>query len=232
MSGPAEHGPKVGESKAGFYRRIGKRLFDLTVAVPALIIFAPILAVTAIIILFKFGRPVLFVQTRPGLNCAPFSLYKFRTMTNERDTDGKLLPDAQRLPAFGKFLRASSIDELPELWNVVRGQMSIVGPRPLLMQYLPLYSKEQMRRHSVRPGLTGLAQISGRNAITWEQKFEFDIKYVDTYSFQTDIAIILRTVQKIATRSGINAPGEATMPYFKGGAASEGENQISGTDEK
>lgn len=216
----------------GFYRGYGKRLFDLAMTIPAMIILAPLMAATAVAVRLKLGSPVLFCQMRPGMNGTPFNIYKFRTMIDARDHDGRVLPDAERLTPFGKFLRASSIDELPELWNIIRGDMSLVGPRPLLLQYLPLYSAEQFRRHEVRPGLTGLAQVMGRNALTWDQKFEADIKYVDTYSFRLDAAIILRTVLKIITRSGISAPGDATMPVFKGSPNHSPDDKNQGADDK
>lgn len=164
----------------------------------------------------KLGSPVFFTQIRPGLKGASFKMVKFRTMTDERGPDGKLLPDAQRLPAFGRWLRATSLDELPELWNVLKGEMSLVGPRPLLMQYLPLYSPEQARRHEVRPGVTGWAQVNGRNAISWEDKFKLDVWYVDNRSLWLDIKILWLTVKKVVVREGISADGEATMPAFTG----------------
>jgi lipopolysaccharide/colanic/teichoic acid biosynthesis glycosyltransferase len=164
----------------------------------------------------KLGNPVLFTQVRPGLHGKPFRMVKFRTMTDERDANGALLPDVQRLTPFGRFLRASSLDELPELWNVLRGEMSLVGPRPLLMEYLPLYSTQQSRRHEVRPGITGWAQVNGRNAISWADKFELDVWYVDHRSLLLDIRILWLTVRKVLVRDGISAAGEATMPRFEG----------------
>ncbi len=164
----------------------------------------------------KLGSPVLFTQVRPGLHGKPFRMVKFRTMTDERGPDGALLPDAQRLTPFGRFLRASSLDELPELWNVLRGEMSLVGPRPLLMEYLPLYTPEQARRHAVRPGITGWAQVNGRNAISWTDKFALDVWYVDHRSLWLDVQILWRTVRKVLVRDGISAAGEATMSKFTG----------------
>ena len=164
----------------------------------------------------KLGSPVFFRQVRPGMNGKPFEMVKFRTMTDERGPDGQLLPDAVRLTPFGRFLRSSSLDELPELWNVLKGDMSLVGPRPLLMEYLPLYSPEQARRHEVRPGVTGWAQINGRNAISWEDKFKLDTWYVDNQSLWLDIKILWLTVKKVLVREGISAPGDATMPVFTG----------------
>ena len=164
------------------------------------------------------GRPVLFRQIRPGLNARPFQLIKFRTMTDERDGDGRLRPDAERLPAFGQFLRSTSLDELPELWNVIKGGMSLVGPRPLLMEYLELYNDEQARRHEVRPGITGWAQVNGRNALTWEDKFKLDIWYVDHQSLWLDIRILLMTLAKVLRREGVSHAGHATMEKFRGNA--------------
>jgi lipopolysaccharide/colanic/teichoic acid biosynthesis glycosyltransferase len=193
-----------------------KRLFDFVAALLALILFALPLLVLAWQIRRKLGSPVLFKQVRPGLHGKPFKMVKFRTMTDERGPDGALLPDAQRLTPFGRFLRASSLDELPELWNVLKGEMSLVGPRPLLMEYLPLYSPEQARRHEVRPGITGWAQINGRNAISWTDKFALDVWYVDHRSLWLDIKILWLTVKKVLVRDGISAAGEATMSAFTG----------------
>jgi lipopolysaccharide/colanic/teichoic acid biosynthesis glycosyltransferase len=193
-----------------------KRLFDLLVALLALILLLlPLLALVWLVRL-KLGSPVLFSQVRPGLHGRLFTMVKFRTMTDERDPNGVLLPDAQRLTDFGRFLRASSLDELPELWNVLRGDMSLVGPRPLLMEYLPLYTTEQARRHEVRPGITGWAQVNGRNAISWDDKFALDVWYVDHRSLWLDLRILWRTVRKVLVRDGISAPGDATMPKFEG----------------
>ncbi len=193
-----------------------KRAFDIVVATTALAIFSPAIAVLAVLIRKRLGAPVLFSQKRPGLAGKPFRILKFRTMTDDRDPDGTLLPDAARLTPFGKWLRATSLDEVPELWNVVKGDMSLVGPRPLLMEYLPLYTPEQARRHEVRPGITGWAQVNGRNAITWEEKFRLDTWYVDNQSISLDIRILVKTLSKVLRREGISADGEATMPRFTG----------------
>jgi lipopolysaccharide/colanic/teichoic acid biosynthesis glycosyltransferase len=193
-----------------------KRLFDLTLSTLALFLLSPLLGLLALLVRVKLGSPVLFRQQRPGLHGRPFTLIKFRTMIDQRDAQGNLLPDAERLPQFGKFLRASSLDELPELWNVLKGEMSLVGPRPLLMQYLPLYTPEQARRHEVRPGITGWAQVNGRNALTWEEKFALDVWYVDNHTLWLDVKIIFRTLRKIVKRDGINQEGQATVQYFSG----------------
>lgn len=193
-----------------------KRCFDVLVAVVALLILALPLLALALLVRIKLGKPVLFAQIRPGMHGKPFRMVKFRTMTDARGADGALLPDAERLPSFGRFLRATSLDELPELWNVLKGDMSLVGPRPLLMEYLPLYSKKQARRHDVRPGVTGWAQINGRNALSWEEKFELDVWYVAHQSFALDIKILWRTARKVLVREGISAAGEATMSRFTG----------------
>ena len=193
-----------------------KRIFDITASALGLLLLSPLLALVALQVRRKMGAPVLFRQTRPGLHGKPFEMLKFRTMRDARDADGTPLPDSERLSAFGRWLRATSLDELPELWNVLRGDMSLVGPRPLLMEYLPLYSPEQARRHSVRPGITGWAQVNGRNAISWEQKFEYDVWYVDNQSLWMDIKILFLTLKKVFVRDGISAEGEATMSAFKG----------------
>lgn len=193
-----------------------KRAFDLVISLFALLLLAPILGLLTLLVRLKLGAPVLFRQQRPGLHGKPFTLYKFRTMTDARDADGNLLPDAERLTPFGRFLRSSSLDELPELFNVLKGEMSWVGPRPLLMEYLPLYSPEQMRRHEVRPGITGWAQINGRNALTWEEKFSLDVWYVDHYRFALDLTILWRTFLKVVAREGVSAEGHVTMPKFTG----------------
>jgi len=198
------------------YRRRGKRFLDLALTLLALILFSPGLALVALAVHFKLGSPVLFRQQRPGLHGRPFTMYKFRTMTDTRDDQGVLLPDAGRLPAFGRFLRSTSLDELPELLNVLKGDMSLVGPRPLLLQYLHRYTPEQMRRHEVKPGITGWAQVNGRNALTWEQKFALDVWYVDNQSFWLDLKIIALTVWTILKREGINQPGHISMPEFIG----------------
>jgi lipopolysaccharide/colanic/teichoic acid biosynthesis glycosyltransferase len=198
-----------------------KRLFDLALSTIGLLALAIPLLVLIWLIWRKLGSPVFFRQVRPGLNGKPFEMVKFRTMTSESGPDGQLLPDAVRLTAFGRFLRANSFDELPELWNVLKGDMSLVGPRPLLMEYLPLYSAEQARRHDVRPGITGWAQVNGRNSLHWEEKFKLDVWYVDHRSFWLDIRILSLTVRKVLLREGISAPGDATMPVFKGTGLAE-----------
>ena len=191
-----------------------KYLFDFVASVLGLFVLSPILAIVFLIVRIKLGSPILFKQVRPGLNGEPFITYKIRTMTNVRDEDGQLLPDSERLTSFGKFLRATSLDELPELLNVIKWDMSIVGPRPLLMQYLDRYTPEQARRHEVKPGITGWAQVNGRNAISWEDKFKLDVWYVDNMSFLLDIKIIFLTIRKILEREGINQPGQATAEEF------------------
>lgn len=196
-----------------------KRTFDLIVAALALCIFSPVFLLIAWQVRRKMGSPVLFYQTRPGLNGVPFRMYKFRTMTDERDAQGLLLPDGERLTRFGRWLRATSLDELPELWNVLRGDMSLVGPRPLLMEYLPRYSPEQYRRHEVRPGITGWAQVNGRNALSWEEKFALDVWYVDNRSFWLDLKILVLTIGKVFAREGISATAHVTMPLFTGSTA-------------
>lgn len=193
-----------------------KRVFDLTVAGLGLLVLALPLLVLSGLIRYKLGSPVLFRQERPGLHGQPFQMVKFRTMTNECGADGALLPDAQRLTSFGLFLRASSLDELPELWNVLKGEMSLVGPRPLLMEYLPLYTPEQARRQEVLPGITGWAQVNGRNAISWEDKFALDVWYVNHRSLGLDVRILWMTVKKVLLRDGIALVGEATTTKFKG----------------
>ena len=193
-----------------------KRLIDVTASGAALAVLSPVLAVTAYKVKKNLGSPVLFKQTRPGLNGKPFEMIKFRTMKDATDKDGNLLPDSERLTPFGQKLRSTSIDELPELWNVLKGDMSLVGPRPLLMDYLPLYNSEQARRHNVRPGITGYAQVNGRNAIGWDKKFELDTWYVDNQSLWLDIKILFKTVKKVVVKDGISADGEATMSKFMG----------------
>jgi lipopolysaccharide/colanic/teichoic acid biosynthesis glycosyltransferase len=193
-----------------------KRALDLSLSATALVLLSPVLAGLALMVRRRLGSPVLFSQVRPGLHGKPFRMYKFRTMTDARDADGNLLPDAERLTDFGKWLRASSLDELPELINVLRGEMSLVGPRPLLMEYLPLYSPEQARRHEARPGITGWAQINGRNAISWDDKFALDVWYVDHQGVWLDVRILALTVWRVLRREGISAAGEATMPKFTG----------------
>lgn len=193
-----------------------QRLFDLFLTIPLLLVLAPVFAVVALLVRIKLGAPIFFRQQRPGFGARPFALLKFRTMTDGRDRHGHLLPDAQRLTAFGQFLRSTSLDELPELLNVLKGEMSLVGPRPLLMQYLERYTPEQMRRHNVRPGLTGWAQVNGRNALTWEQKFALDVWYVDHRSLWLDLKILVRTLLTVVKREGINEAGTATMTEFMG----------------
>ncbi len=193
-----------------------KRLFDVVVSACALLVLALPLLVVIWMVRRKLGSPVFFTQVRPGMHGKPFKMVKFRSMTSERGTDGELLPDAVRLTPFGRFLRSTSLDELPELWNVLKGDMSLVGPRPLLMEYLPLYSPEQARRHEVRPGITGWAQVNGRNALDWEAKFKLDVWYVDHCSLWLDIKILWLTVKKVLVREGISAAGEATMGKFTG----------------
>lgn len=196
-----------------------KQFIDIFVSAIALIILSPVIAFVAWKISKKLGSPVLFRQVRPGLNGKPFTMVKFRTMRDAIDKNGNPLPDSERMTPFGNFLRSTSLDELPELWNVLKGDMSLVGPRPLLMEYLPLYSKEQARRHEVRPGVTGWAQINGRNAISWEEKFKLDVWYVDNQSFWLDIKILFLTVKKVFIRDGISAEGEATMSKFTGSSS-------------
>ena len=193
-----------------------KRVFDVLVSAGALLLLCPVIVTVAWQISRKMGSPVLFRQVRPGLNGKPFEMIKFRTMKDALDAAGNPLPDAERLTPFGQFLRSSSLDELPELWNVLKGDMSLVGPRPLLMEYLPLYSAEQARRHEVRPGVTGWAQVNGRNALSWEEKFKLDVWYVDNQSLWLDIKVLFLTVKKVLVRDGISAEGEATMSKFTG----------------
>ena len=193
-----------------------KRLFDFIVALCALLTLLPVIIVVAVLIRFKLGSPILFTQNRPGLKGNVFKMMKFRTMLDGKDKHGNLLPDHERMTKFGAFLRSTSLDELPGLFNVLKGDMSLVGPRPLLVQYLPLYSSEQARRHNVRPGITGWAQVNGRNAISWEQKFKLDVWYVDNQSFLLDIKILLLTVKKVFVREGISADGHVTIEPFKG----------------
>jgi len=194
-----------------------KRLFDIFASFFGLLLLAPVISIVAWQIRRKLGTPVLFRQVRPGLDGKPFEMIKFRTMRDAVDAAGNPLPDSERMTPFGSFLRSSSLDELPELWNVLKGEMSLVGPRPLLMEYLPLYSPEQYRRHEARPGVTGWAQINGRNALSWDEKFKLDIWYVDNRSFWLDLKIIFLTIKKVVVREGISADGEATMAKFTGG---------------
>jgi undecaprenyl phosphate N,N'-diacetylbacillosamine 1-phosphate transferase len=203
-------------SKDGIYRNFFKRPMDFLLSLIAILVLSPVFLIVAILVRVKLGSPVLFKQERPGLKEKIFMMYKFRTMTDERDEKGNLLPDSIRLTRFGLFLRSTSLDELPELLNILKGDMSIIGPRPLLVQYLSLYSQNQIRRHEVRPGLSGLAQVSGRNAISWEEKFKLDVEYVDNVSFIEDWKIIFLTIKKVFVREGINSETAATMEPFKG----------------
>ena len=193
-----------------------KRLFDIVFSLILLCVLSLIIAVVWILVRIKLGSPAIFTQSRPGLNEKIFSIYKFRTMTNEKNENGELLPDEIRLTKFGLFLRKLSLDELPQLWNVLKGEMSFVGPRPLLIQYLPLYNEQQKKRHLVRPGITGLAQVNGRNAICWEEKFEYDVYYVENQSLMLDLKIIVLTIKKVFIKEGISKEGHATMPFFEG----------------
>jgi lipopolysaccharide/colanic/teichoic acid biosynthesis glycosyltransferase len=193
-----------------------KKIVDCTVALGTLVVTAPLIAASALAVRATHGKPVFFSQDRPGRHGKPFRIYKMRTMTDARDASGELLPDAERLTRLGRFLRATSIDELPQLWNVLRGELSLVGPRPLLMEYLPLYSAEQARRHDVLPGITGWAQINGRNAISWEEKFALDCHYVDSWSLALDARILARTIAKVIARQGIAGDGHVTMSRFRG----------------
>jgi len=193
-----------------------KRLLDIIVAAAALLLLSPLMALIGILVRFDLGSPILFRQLRPGRDTKAFRMVKFRTMRDAQDAAGQPLSDAERLTRFGRFLRATSLDELPELWNVLKGDMSLVGPRPLLMEYLPRYSKEQLRRHELRPGITGWAQVNGRNALGWPEKLALDIWYVDHQTFWLDLKILMLTVFKVIARDGISAAGEATMPKFQG----------------
>ena len=204
------------EHKKGFYEKYIKRPQDFLCALLACIVLSPVMLVIAILVKIKIGPPVLFAQERPGLHGEIFKLYKFRTMTNERDVNGELLPDEQRLTSFGKLLRSTSLDELPEIFLILSGRLSICGPRPLLVKYLPLYNEHQARRHEVRPGFTGLAQVNGRNAISWEEKFDLDVEYVDHITFLGDWKIILKTVWTVLRREGISSETSATMEEFMG----------------
>ena len=215
---PEKHdsGKKIYRHDQGFYERYVKRPQDFICALAALIVLSPVMAVTALLVRIKLGSPIIFRQERPGLAERIFALYKFRTMTDERDENGELLPDEQRLTKFGRLLRSTSLDELPELFNILKGDMSVVGPRPLLVKYLERYNSHQKRRHEVRPGFTGYAQVHGRNAISWEEKFDLDVYYVDHISFLMDWKIILKTVKTVIRREGINSETAATMEEFKG----------------
>lgn len=205
-----------------FYRHYGKRLLDFVAALIALVFLSPILLVVAVLVRAELGSPIIYRQQRPGLNGSIFTLYKFKTMTDGKDQNGHLLPDKQRLTKFGRLLRATSLDELPELFNILKGNMAIVGPRPLLVKYLPLYNSRQRRRHEVRPGLTGLAQVSGRNAISWEDKFDLDVTYIENLSLLGDLKIILRTIKKVAAKEGISSEKSVTMEAFEGTKKADG----------
>ena len=206
----------MGNSKGGIYKRFIKRPMDFILSLVAIIALSPVFIIVALLVRTKLGSPVIFKQKRPGLNEEIFMMYKFRTMTDERDDKGELLTDSVRLTKFGRLLRSTSLDELPELFNILKGDMSIIGPRPLLVQYLPLYNNHQKRRHEVRPGLSGLAQVSGRNAISWEDKFNLDVEYVDNVCFIEDWKIIFLTIKKVFVREGINSQNAATIEPFKG----------------
>ena len=208
------------QHRAGFYEKYIKRLLDIVLSGAALVILSPVLLITAVLVRIKLGSPVIFTQERPGKDEKVFKLHKFRSMTDARDASGNLLPDKERLTRFGAKLRSVSIDDLPELWNIFRGKMSIVGPRPLLVKYLPLYNEEQRHRHDVRPGLTGWAQVHGRNLTSWEERFEYDVEYVNNISFALDVKIIIMTIRCVLGREGINADGSATMKAFTGTGAS------------
>lgn len=208
------------EHRAGFYEKYVKRILDFSISLIAIIVLSPVMFVVAVLVKNKLGSPVIFCQKRPGKDEKIFSMYKFRSMTDERDENGKLLPDEVRLTDFGKKLRATSLDELPELFNILKGDMSIVGPRPLLVAYLERYNEEQKQRHVVRPGLTGLAQINGRNAIGWEEKFTYDIEYVNRVTFWNDLKIMLITIHSVINKDGITSDTSATMEEFKGNGES------------
>lgn len=209
------------EHNPGFYERYGKRLLDCILSLLALVVLSPVLLVTALLVRVKLGNPVIFRQARPGKDEKIFNLYKFRSMTDQRDERGILLPDEQRLSPFGRKLRSTSLDELPELLNILRGDMSIVGPRPLLVKYLPLYNEEQRHRHDVRPGLTGWAQVHGRNLLSWEDKFRYDVWYTRNLSFLTDVRVVLLTVKCILAREGVSSETAATMEAFTGSATQD-----------
>jgi len=220
----AEPGEKAGmqhKAKGSIYRIFLKRPMDMLLSLLAMIVLSPVLLIVALLVRVKLGSPVIFKQKRPGQHEKIFALYKFRTMTDQRDKNGALLPDEVRLTKFGKMLRSTSLDELPELFNIVKGDMSFVGPRPLLIQYLPLYNAHQKWRHEVRPGLSGLAQVNGRNAISWEQKFNFDVQYVDSICFAEDMRIIFLSIKKVFVRDGIHSDTAATMEVFRGTKSEE-----------
>lgn len=203
-------------SASTFYQRIGKRGLDLAISLPLAVVLSPLLVLLALLVRWKLGSPFLFSQERPGRHGRSFRMVKFRSMTDARDDRGNLLPDEVRLTRFGHFLRSSSLDELPELWNVIRGEMSLVGPRPLLTSYLALYTPQQARRHEILPGVTGWAQVNGRNALSWDEKFAYDIEYVDRVSLRLDVRILFLTLWKVVHREGVSAVGHATMPAFQG----------------
>lgn len=207
---------KITPTKGGIYKRFIKRPMDFLLSLLAILVLSPVFIIVGVLIKVKLGSPVLFMQKRPGFNDKIFVMYKFRTMTDDRDENGELLPDSDRLTRFGKFLRSTSLDELPEFFNILKGDMSIVGPRPLLVEYLPLYNNYQKRRHEVRPGLSGYAQVNGRNAISWEDKFCLDVEYVDNMSFILDCKIIFLTIKKVFVREGISSVTSTTMEPFKG----------------
>ncbi|MDE6625535.1 MAG: sugar transferase [Lachnospiraceae bacterium] len=210
------------EHKAGFYEKYIKRLLDIVLSLCAIVVLSPVMLITALLVRTKLGNPVIFCQQRPGKIDQKtgkekiFKMYKFRSMTDERDKNGELMPDSVRLTSFGKKLRSTSLDELPELFNILKGDMSIVGPRPLLVRYIPLYSEQQRHRHDVKPGFTGLAQVNGRNAISWEEKFEWDVEYVKHVTFLNDVKIVLKTVKVVFNRSGISSETAVTMEAFTG----------------
>lgn len=214
------------EHEKGFYEKYIKRPQDFLCALLACIVLSPVMLVLAILVKIKIGSPVLFAQERPGLHGEIFKLYKFRTMTNEKDENGELLPDERRLTPFGKLLRSTSLDELPELWSILTGRMAVCGPRPLLVKYLPLYNKHQARRHEVRPGFTGLAQVNGRNSISWEEKFDLDVEYVDHITFFGDWKIILKTVWTVLKREGISSATSTTMEEFMGTEVTEQKDNV------
>jgi undecaprenyl phosphate N,N'-diacetylbacillosamine 1-phosphate transferase len=207
---------KEAELNKGIYRRFLKRPMDFILSLMAIIVISPVLIIVGVLVRIKLGSPVLFKQKRPGLNEKIFTMYKFRTMTDEKDENGELLPNHIRLTKFGRILRATSLDELPELFNILKGDMSIIGPRPLLIEYLPLYNDKQKHRHDVRPGLSGLAQVNGRNAISWEEKFDYDVEYVDNISFLLDLKLIVQTFLKVFKREDVNKSENVTMEKFKG----------------
>lgn len=199
-----------------FYEKYVKRTVDFLLSLVSIIILSPVLLILAVVVRIKMGSPIVFSQSRPGINGKIFKMYKFRTMTNEKDENGNLLPDEMRLNKFGSFLRSTSLDELPELFNILKGDMAIVGPRPLLVEYLPLYTRKQARRHEVRPGMTGYAQVNGRNELSWEKKFELDVEYVDNVTFVNDLRIIFKTVKTVLKREGISSETSKTMEKFTG----------------